>query len=292
MQLCDIRENKAACEHGAKTMREFRAYMDNWHILEEIIDVLRILYDATVFLQKSEIGLSDFYGCWLKINFKLSQHVSQSHQHTDLAEKLLNGLDDRKHTLIDNNVMDMALFLDRRFSLELTAQRIGVAKMSLIRLFRRMESMSEPEVAESDASNAFNTSDALLEAYFKDKHVTGDTPGAVPEENGRISDGDLLRKFSEFESKENIRWHSNTNILTRWIELRGEYPVLYALASVILAIPPTQCDVERDFSELSLVFGSKRYNLKQSTLESILLLKLNPEIYYDVCHQHMQELQE
>lgn len=54
-----------------------------------------------------------------------------------------------------------------------------------------------------------------------------------------------------------------------------EYPELYEIAMVILAVPTTQVSVERTFSTLKLILSDLRSSLSDKTLQNILLVKLN-----------------
>lgn len=74
------------------------------------------------------------------------------------------------------------------------------------------------------------------------------------------------------------RLHSETNILEYWVSKKYDFPELFSLASVVLSLPTTQVSVERCFSGLALVLTNHRARLSGTTLEKILLLKLNKNI--------------
>lgn len=68
------------------------------------------------------------------------------------------------------------------------------------------------------------------------------------------------------------------SVLEYWNEKSNTKPELYKLASVMMAIPPTQTSVERAFSALALVLTSHRTNLGDECLENILLVRLNHDL--------------
>lgn len=64
-----------------------------------------------------------------------------------------------------------------------------------------------------------------------------------------------------------------------WLAKKDEDPQIYRLATAIHSIPPTQTTVERAFSTLSIVMNSRRSRLSDQSLQNILLVKLNAELY-------------
>lgn len=64
-----------------------------------------------------------------------------------------------------------------------------------------------------------------------------------------------------------------------WVNRKNTHPELYAVAMVVLATPATQVTVERAFSALALVLTSHRSTIGEETLENILSIKLNKDLY-------------
>lgn len=75
---------------------------------------------------------------------------------------------------------------------------------------------------------------------------------------------------------------SDQNILQFWQDCRREHEELYNLAMVVMAVPPTEVQVERDFSKLNHVFTDRRCRLLEERLEDIMLIHLNAELFYRV----------
>lgn len=82
----------------------------------------------------------------------------------------------------------------------------------------------------------------------------------------------ITRILNEFDGE---KLAFTASMLDYWESKRDSHPELYKLASVMMAIPPTQTAVERVFSALALVLTSHRTNLGDEILENILLVRLN-----------------
>lgn len=67
-----------------------------------------------------------------------------------------------------------------------------------------------------------------------------------------------------------------------WKARKSTHPELYELAMVILAAPSTQVSVERAFSALALVLSDLRTGLSDDTLQNILMIKLNGDVFEKV----------
>lgn len=59
-------------------------------------------------------------------------------------------------------------------------------------------------------------------------------------------------------------------------------PVIYELAAIINAVPPTQTSVERAFSTLGFVFDCRRTRISEEILEHILTIKLNHNLFDEI----------
>lgn len=88
-----------------------------------------------------------------------------------------------------------------------------------------------------------------------------------------------LRKFSVME-----RLPVDTNVLHWWEENKHDYPDLYRLASVALAVPCTQVSVERAISGFGQVLTPARTRLGKEKLEMVDFINLNADFFktYDV----------
>lgn len=67
-----------------------------------------------------------------------------------------------------------------------------------------------------------------------------------------------------------------------WAQNKSTFKEVYELAKIINAVPVTQVTVERAFSSLSFILTALRNSLSADTLEDILLIRLNKEIFVDI----------
>lgn len=73
---------------------------------------------------------------------------------------------------------------------------------------------------------------------------------------------------------------SDENILQYWEENKNNHKEIYKLATVVMAIPPTEVQKERDFSSLNYIFTDLRCQLTEERLEDIMTINLNTEVFY------------
>lgn len=73
--------------------------------------ILKVLYDITIKLQNAKCALSDFYGFWLLVQLKLSE-LCVNLNSTNLHQKMLAALDEKKVDLLQNRAMLCAVYLD------------------------------------------------------------------------------------------------------------------------------------------------------------------------------------
>lgn len=67
--------------------------------------------------------------------------------------------------------------------------------------------------------------------------------------------------------------------------------LLFDVSMAILAIPPTEVAIERDFSTLRIILSDLRTNLSPQTLEDILTINLNRSLYLQINEIELSELE-
>lgn len=241
-----------------------------WDHIEEIVRILKIPYQATIVMQKEDYTLSDFYTCWLLMNRKLTKICAMQNK-TTLAQNLLNRLSEREGQFLQNPAMTCAIALDPRFCKTLSAVQKATATENLSNLWKRIHNEIEEE---GNDSIDLNLSDAditvanttLLTQFFE-----------KPSNPSSINISALINKFAE--TKHHME---NMTILAFWEANKNAFPELHKLSEIIYSISPTQAVVERAFSTLSYVFNARRSRLSEKTLESLLLISLNKELFNSV----------
>lgn len=106
------------------------------YIVEELVEILGIFYEATMMSQKADFTLSDFYKCWVVVKLKLSSRALQPSK-TKLETYLLKSLKKRENKIIDNNLMQCAMVLDPRFCDEVIDSKLADTKDDLVNIWNQ-----------------------------------------------------------------------------------------------------------------------------------------------------------
>lgn len=286
-QLMDVLKCKHIIEHFAeKRVEIFQLLLKKWSILKEIVHILGIPYRATISLQKKDLTLSDAFGIWLIAKLHLIQATKQTYYKTKLAAHLLDALEKRKTAIFNNPFMCAALFLDPRFRKELMKDSVKFEEaMKLIAdVWHRIESSTEPSLNKSSTANPSDISFEFDENTALQNYIEGNLNNSNEMQTTDIEL--LLEKFDPEPL------NSNETVLQYWERMKDRHSILYKLANVIFAIPPTEVQIERDFSSLNFVFTDRRCSLTEERLEDIMILHINPDLFYLVKSEELAEATE
>ena len=289
-QLYDMLRLLEVVSHleDSEEFEEFRLLMKKWAVLKELVRILAIPYEATVELQRRDLTLSDTYGIWIKMELHLQNRQKKSSK-SGLEGKLLDGLKKHQNTVFSNSLMKAAMFLDPRFRQRITrsSEDTEEAKEVLMALSRRLTVLSEDEAADimNHSNESGNSSDGSFDAQKAyDQYCNRTTDGCPHNESDIEASLDAFDP-SPMPLKSSVLdyWHTSFD--------KEHSPMLFDIAMAIFAIPPTEVDIERDFSTLRFVLSELRYNLDQETLEDILTINLNRELYLEVNMNDLNDLE-
>lgn len=283
-----------------KNTKMFKLLKNKWVCLEEVVHVLRIVYNATLAFQNDKLTLSDVYGRWTTTQLHLNQCIQKKPYKTGLAKHLHNALEERKDAIYSNPLMFAAIFLDPRFQREITCDesKMEIAKACLMRIGRRMFILNagiEKSIEKSNASSnnfsfEFNPDEALAQLYAKNTgciatQTNPDTLGIRTGTHG-INIEEIIESFQvdPMPFKESI--------LKYWQMKKEENPELFKLAEIIFSVPPTEVQIERDFSALNFVFSDRRCNLSNDRLEDIMVIHLNRDLFESVNRSDIEQIHE
>lgn len=267
-----------------KSVDIFRLLKKKWLTMKEIAHVLSIPFKATIALQEQALTLSDVFGIWLRMKLHLQACLAKKNYKTNLATHLLSCLEIRKDTIFNNPFMSCAIFLDPRFQSQIknNEERMNEAKATLIKIWECLKVFNAPVSTES-AANTTNASTGSENISF--------------EYDDNLELDSYLAGISQIKPNENIDFlleifdpptiSSKTNILEYWEEIRCGNKELYKLAMVVHGIPPTEVQIERDFSRLNFIFSNRRCMLQKERLEDIMVIHLNPDLFYEVKEEQL-----
>lgn len=195
---------------------------------------------------------------------RLQRWKSNSEQLTDLADLLLQNLQQRKVALLDHPAMLCAIFLDPRVHTELektSNTAFQIAKMALTDLNCKISTLK----ATNSTENSSCPNDSL-EEYFSEQVRMEEND----EQSQRTKFMESLDHFHR--SSHYMKVESQQTIVQFWEQNKTMYPALYEVACIINAIPPSQATVERTFSALKFMFSEQRTKIDQGRLENLLLI--------------------
>lgn len=293
-QLYDILhcENIVKYYANEKKVKIFEYLIKKWITLKELVYILQIPYNTTVAFQKQKLTLSDVYGRWISMQLHLQHCKSRSSYKTGLADYLFEAMSIRSEKIFNNPLMSCALYLDPRFRSIVTqnSEKNERAKHDLMQIWRRLLELRGYNLTNEAVNN--NTSNDNLSFEFDEEHAMELhlKPRNLNEaqQPTRTCDGNDIEMELELFQPEILP--SKSSVLDFWESAKESNKQLYELAMVIFSIPPTEVQVERDFSNLDVVFTNRRGNLNQFRLEEIFLIHLNKDLFYKINSDDLKEL--
>lgn len=173
------------------------------------------------------------------------------------------------------------MFLDPRVQCSLDADEKTEAKEYLSYLYKKIRDLNVElninEMVEDVRNLSLEENDTqknpsnVLELYMNSKHNRNVEP--------RRHAVDISVILNEFEKTPPLNVHAN--IYDFWEANKTKWPELYLLAQVLFSIPATEVNTERFFSHLNFILNKFRNKLSDESLEHILLIKLNPDMFYN-----------
>lgn len=212
----------------------------------------------------------------------LNMCLSKKAYKTGLASHLLNALKTRNESIFGNPLMSSALYLDPRFHMVITSNqdKTKIATQNILKIGRRLEFLRCQGQNESWIQNANNSDENLSFEFDEDGAMAGhqnqSAPGPQTSTSSRIIDIEFIESFQPDPMP------VGTSILEYWESKKEDNFALYQIAMAIHSVPPTEVQIERDFSSLGFIFSDRRTALTHVRLEDIMLNFLNKELYHTV----------
>ncbi|XP_037929463.1 uncharacterized protein LOC119663946, partial [Teleopsis dalmanni] len=197
-------------------------------------------------MQIEQYVIGDFYRDWLCGEIELEELVTK----TPYASHLHESMQKRKQIFMDSDAFQVALYLDPRFNFEnstmLSENQKSTAVVQIAYLTATFERLTKLEDLRKRVM-ANITANTETNRTFKQKLIALASQKGVP---------------------------LDTDILSYW-KTSNNYKEIKKVAAVTLAVPATQVSVEGAFSALSLVLTKLRSRLSNSTINNLLITKLN-----------------
>lgn len=95
----DILRCKEVIAFFAITDDKFRYVFQQLSAIEEMVEILKAVYELSQTVQKRDIPLADFYRSWIVIGMKLQKHEKKIRKKTQLADELLKAAETREKSI-------------------------------------------------------------------------------------------------------------------------------------------------------------------------------------------------
>lgn len=95
-----------------------------------------------------------------------------------------------------------------------------------------------------------------------------------------VRDDDIGLKLREYSLTK--RSALDRSAIDYWAERKHTNKELYELSTITNSVPITQVSVERPFSALAFILSPLRNSLSAESLENILLIRLNKEVFLNI----------
>lgn len=292
----DVLQCKSIIEYLAQEMNNNLCHLmlARWCVLKELRVVLQAPYKATIKLQNRSLTLSDTYGIWLKIQICLNDLEKTNICKTNFIHHLIEALNKRKQVIFDNPAMICALYLDPRFHREILSSREKTEQAitmlsnvwNRIQIIHQFESEQHEERVNTVQNCSTGSSELNVSIDFDNSLALDEYLSSNESQVNRmvISSTDIRTELELFSPE---RMKPDESILLFWESSKIENKRLYEIAKVIYAIPPTEVDIERDFSKLNFIFTQRRQCLSEELLESILVIHLNSDLFYTIKNEEL-----
>lgn len=285
-QLCSIKNNEYVIRHFASTVKSCKLLLRKWKALKELVVLLKIPYNATIDFQYQKLTLSDVYSKWVGMQLHLEKCTTKPQFKSGLAKHLFDDLKGRNEIIFKNPFMVCALYLDPRYRNAIISkhEKINQAQTTLKKIWHRISAINgtpnnDSTVAEVNVSSDLSTDD------FDENQAVYQLYNPTNTNDERPTD---IESKIELFQPDSTKFSS---VLQYWESMKDTEPELYKLAMVVFAVPPTEVQIERDFSDLKWIFSERRYNLSQARLEAILLLHLNKDLFYKINEKQIRMVQ-
>lgn len=281
-------ENKNSCQ----------LLLRKWAVVKELVSVLQIMHNVTIFFQRQKLTLSDVFGRWLGMQLHLEAYSKRSTKKTVLANHLLEQTKKRKDKIFNNPLMACALYLDPRFQSEILKSPVKVneAKATMLKIWRRLIALRASDtnqLVQAEEINSSNESNFEFDELLAlEKHLQRDRQSNEQQNNVASSQNysEDIETIIDTYQPDSIPLTSS--ILSYWEDMKEKERQLYDIASVVFSVPPTEVKIERDFSHLDCVFTKRRGNLCHNRLEDIFVIHLNKDLFEVVTQQEISDLYE
>lgn len=292
-------ECKHAIHFFAEKENTFKAVVQQFAKIEEVVKILKIPYIFTKSIQKADYTLSDVYGSCITLREKLKMFASKRNRLTNLADCLLQEFENKRFRMLRSPIMYATVFLDRRYANDLNIRELELAKVTLCNVWERIQQQHNDQNIEAITEEDDGDSSFDLDQYMLTKssnipepvveNLAARVSNLITTPNYNMLKSDFLLALDKFENTFPVI-SSKIEILDFIEKNKSQFPEICIVANILFGIPPSQSSVERTFSHYAFVFNSLRNSLKPSLLEKILLIRLNKSLVKQIFQEELNTI--
>ncbi|KAF0751313.1 zinc finger BED domain-containing protein RICESLEEPER 1-like isoform X2, partial [Aphis craccivora] len=228
---------------------------DDWELIKSLVLTLEPVQIGSKILQKADLTIGDFYGCWWKVRNGLSK------VNTELSKAIQASMIKRQKTLMFNDIFVSAIYMDPRFQILLVPEFKKKAQDHICKLWSLICALKN--IGRPQEVCTINEPENVTMVAIS---ITT---------NSTILQPNICAIVTSYDGVQRIPYESD--IREYWSLKEKEMPELYEISQILMSIPATQVSVERTFSTLKFILSDLRGNLSPALLESILIIKCNTQ---------------
>lgn len=278
LMIVRLLELKEFCEHKAPLLKGLNISATKWENLKEICDVLKPIAELSSRLQNEQLDVTQFVGFWKLAMFKIEQQGSNK------AIELKKCVEAREKPILDNRLIQTAIYLDKRFSFTLKPEEVKNAKTFIEQMLKKRKILAgeieneaeklKVKSTEKNRNSDMNQFDAFLSKLAHNKSAVRSSQPATVEKSIKglkieLIAYDLIHRLP-----------ADTQIMSWWKNYK-QLPLLKEVALDVISAPVTEVSVQRLFSHLNFILNAHRTTEHAELLEDILFLRMNNN--WEIC---------
>jgi hypothetical protein len=276
-------------ENSEPSNTAFKLMESEHEELIELLAALKPLKISTLKFQSEQLTISCMTIAWESCKADLRTIGS------NFSKQLLGAMKKREDKIFTTLAIQCALYLDPRLQVLIPDEIVPKVQEQLLFIGNRAQLLKlqsikadqnkTPEIsAQSQYSEQMsgNESNADEDDFEKRLNILKKKKQAIARVKNSKSHTHTFGSKEIEEAIQNFAFASSefsiplqTNILEFWESQKSNMPIMYHLAKIVLAAPPTQVSVERLFSGLRFILNPLRNAMKPETIDNIMLIKTN-----------------
>lgn len=181
-----------------------------------------------------------------------------------------------------------ALYLDPRYRISISNEKAIEARAMLTKIWRRLQVLKSSPSIHNQSNISVQSCDSF--DFEFDEHKAVMQHLKLDEIGQNTLDPQCTDIETIIESFQPLPISLDSSILEYWESVKDCQNQLYELAMAVFSVPPSEVQIERDFSSLKFIFTDRRCNLTQARLEAILIIHLNKDLFYQVVQEQVNEI--